>query len=227
MDKSESRPSEPRIRVTRNGPYLVSAGTPLSTRVPMRNEAGEPVAWEAGEDRLQAHSYALCRCGRSGTKPFCDGSHERWAFDGSCTADRAPGAARRKVFEGVGVSMTDDPSLCAGYEYCDRHGGVWRTIAATADPAVRDELLNQVALCPSGRLEATVAGHSSTEEPSYGRAIATIPDGPLWAMGSIPVLAEDGHAYEVRNRQLLCRCGQSANKPFCDGTHYKVGFKSG
>jgi len=42
--------------------------------------------------------------------------------------------------------------------------------------------------------------------------------------GAIPVRSADGEHYEVRNRQTLCRCGGSSNKPFCDGTHWK-GFK--
>ena len=49
--------------------------------------------------------------------------------------------------------------------------------------------------------------------------------GPLWVRGGIPVIAADGFAYEVRNRVTLCRCGASANKPFCDGSHFKVGFR--
>jgi CDGSH-type Zn-finger protein len=39
------------------------------------------------------------------------------------------------------------------------------------------------------------------------------------------VVSGDGAAYETRNRVTLCRCGQSSNKPFCDGTHASVGFK--
>ncbi|HEY0196583.1 MAG TPA: CDGSH iron-sulfur domain-containing protein, partial [Methanobacterium sp.] len=37
----------------------------------------------------------------------------------------------------------------------------------------------------------------------------------------------DGYVYEVRNRVTLCRCGQSENKPFCDGTHMEIGFNDG
>jgi CDGSH-type Zn-finger protein len=51
------------------------------------------------------------------------------------------------------------------------------------------------------------------------------PDGPLWVRGSVPVVSEDGTPYEVRPRQTLCRCGQSRNKPFCDGSHKRVGFE--
>ena len=37
--------------------------------------------------------------------------------------------------------------------------------------------------------------------------------------GGIPIHGADGQAYEVRNRVTLCRCGRSANKPYCDGAH--------
>ena len=43
-------------------------------------------------------------------------------------------------------------------------------------------------------------------------------------VGGAQLTAGDGTAYEVRNRMTLCRCGASANKPFCDGTHTEVGF---
>jgi len=49
--------------------------------------------------------------------------------------------------------------------------------------------------------------------------------GPLGLRGGIPVIAADGFAYEVRNRVTLCRCGQSKNKPFCDGTHAAIKFR--
>jgi CDGSH-type Zn-finger protein len=49
-------------------------------------------------------------------------------------------------------------------------------------------------------------------------------DGPLWVRGGVPVIGADGQPYETRNRVLLCRCGHSRNRPFCDGTHKTVGF---
>ncbi len=61
-------------------------------------------------------------------------------------------------------------------------------------------------------------------EIPYLPTIATIPDGPLWVLGGIPVELADGFTYEVRNRQLLCRCGASQNKPFCDGSHRRAQF---
>jgi len=47
----------------------------------------------------------------------------------------------------------------------------------------------------------------------------------LWASGAIPVERSDGEPFEARHRVTLCRCGGSANKPLCDGTHKEIGFR--
>jgi CDGSH-type Zn-finger protein len=219
-------PQVPRIRISRNGPYLVSGSPKLTTRAPQIDAQGDAVAWIDGADRPTRPTYVLCRCGQSRDKPFCDGTHQRVGFDGTCTADRAPGATRRKVYQGVGIVMTDDESLCAGYAFCDPCGGVWREIADTGDAKVRERVERQVAMCPSGRLQyAPSASEPSLEKP-YAPTIATIPNGALWVLGGIPVETADGFTYEVRNRQLLCRCGASQNKPYCDGSHRRVNFQA-
>ena len=54
-------------------------------------------------------------------------------------------------------------------------------------------------------------------------------DGPYRVEGEGIVLTDqDGTVYNLAGRTVisLCRCGQSSNKPFCDGTHGKVGFQS-
>ena len=62
-------------------------------------------------------------------------------------------------------------------------------------------------------------------EPPFDPAIGLIEDpvikvsGPIWVKGGIRIESSDGSSYEIRNRVTLCRCGQSQNKPFCDGTH--------
>ena len=49
--------------------------------------------------------------------------------------------------------------------------------------------------------------------------------GGLWIRGGIPMRREGGQTYEIRNRVVACRCGQSANKPYCDGTHASIKWK--
>lgn len=53
------------------------------------------------------------------------------------------------------------------------------------------------------------------------------PNGPLIVTGDFKLLDSEGNAYTVENeRVVLCRCGGSSNKPFCDGTHRTNGFAS-
>lgn len=216
----------PRIFVSNNGPYIVSGAPRLTARTPSLDPHGDAVAWSDGADLPARPTYVLCRCGQSRDKPFCDGLHRKVGFDGTCSADRAPGSTRRKTFQGVGIVMTDDESLCAGYAFCDPHGGVWREIADARDPVVRVRVEKQIAMCPSGRLQYAASADAAPVEISYPPTVALIPNGALWVLGAIPVETADGFTYEVRNRQLLCRCGASQNKPFCDGSHRRAKFQA-
>jgi len=49
-------------------------------------------------------------------------------------------------------------------------------------------------------------------------------DGPLNVEGDFEMFASDGTSIQKTAQAWLCRCGQSANKPFCDGTHKRAGF---
>ena len=55
--------------------------------------------------------------------------------------------------------------------------------------------------------------------------IAVTADGPYFVTGTIPVERSDGQPFEPRPRMTLCRCGGSANKPLCDGSHKETGFR--
>lgn len=54
--------------------------------------------------------------------------------------------------------------------------------------------------------------------------IQALPNGPLRVLGKVELTLADGSTIE-RENPFLCRCGASHNKPFCDGTHVKIGFK--
>ncbi|MBE8516164.1 CDGSH iron-sulfur domain-containing protein [Amycolatopsis sp. H6(2020)] len=57
--------------------------------------------------------------------------------------------------------------------------------------------------------------------------IKTIDNGPYQVKGPVKVVDHAGNEYELRGKtQLLCRCGRSANKPFCDGAHARAGFEA-
>ena len=56
--------------------------------------------------------------------------------------------------------------------------------------------------------------------------IETIKNGPYIVKGEVQLMDSEGNAYPVQKRMALCRCGASTEKPFCDGTHSKVGFQA-
>lgn len=59
--------------------------------------------------------------------------------------------------------------------------------------------------------------------------IRTRPNGPFLVEGPVTLVDSDGNAFPIDGSKpaiALCRCGQSANRPFCDGTHNRCGFES-
>ena len=104
---------------------------------------------------LRDTRMALCRCGASRNKPFCDRSHAKAGFQdaGALRASEAP------------------PEAAGG-----------------------------------GPL-----------------AIRARPDGPLVLTGPLTVIGTNGRR-SCQETTFLCRCGASGNKPYCDGTHKKIGF---
>ncbi len=140
--RSERPDSENTVRVAPDGP--------LYLRGSLRLHLGDGQLVE--ETRV-----ALCRCGRSGNKPFCDNSHEEAGF---------------------------------------RHDGKLADI---------DLKIGETAGEP---LEITAR-----------------PDGPVLVSGPAAILAADGERVACA-AVAFCRCGHSGTKPFCDGTHKRVGFTS-
>ena len=219
----------PEIRVSEHGPYLVQGSVPLGRTAQVETEFSEPVGWVPDEPIDEADDrYALCRCGRSNDKPFCDGSHKTNGFDGAETAERTEIADRRMEFPAGEGSVSFDLATCEHAGFCGDRFTNWRRMARQADDAaVRERLMQMVRLCPSGALEMKPEADGEQLEPALSVSIGVVRDGPLWVRGGVAITSADGETYEVRNRVTLCRCGRSETKPFCDGTHAHVGFRDG
>ncbi len=219
-----------KVQVAKDGPYIVTGDLPLAREVIGTNGDGESVRWERGRQYPPQAQYALCRCGHSANKPFCDGSHKKLGFDGTETASRQPYLEQAKVMRGPAMSLTDVESLCAFARFCDPNGKVWHLVTETDDPVARKHFTTQSCECPSGRLVAWDNATGKPIEPRYEPSIGLIEDpakqcsGPIWLRGGVQLVGADGFQYEIRNRMTLCRCGASRNKPFCDGSHASIGF---
>lgn len=221
------------VVIVEDGPYVVSGSVPLAQQIIVADEEGGSEEWREGRSFTVSESYELCRCGRSEQKPFCDGSHAKVGFEGEETASRTAYVEVAQLFEGPEMLLTDAESLCAFGRFCDPKGQVWNQVAETDKPAVRADFIRQVGNCPAGRLVAWDRKTGKPVEPELPVSIGLVEDpeqrcsGPLWLRGGIEVVAADGGKYELRNRVTLCRCGESKNKPFCDGSHAAVRFRDG
>jgi CDGSH-type Zn-finger protein len=217
--------TDAKIQVTKDGPYLVSGGLPLSEQHIVTNAGGESLDYREGKTFQVEAEYALCRCGHSGNKPFCDGTHRRVQFNGTETASREPYLKQAETIDGPLLSVTDAESLCAFARFCDPKGRIWNLVKQTDDLEKRKIVQFEAGHCPSGRLVVWDKGSGNPIEPQFKPSLALIEDtakkvrGPIWARGGIAVVSAEGETYETRNRMTLCRCGKSNNKPFCDGSH--------
>ncbi len=217
----------PRITVELNGPYIVRGNVPLVAKSPVVSEFGEPLTWVKGQVLKSRGNYALCRCGKSNNKPYCDDTHEEIGFEGTEASNHGPTAARQKIYAGTKITLKDDRSLCMHAGFCGtRITNVWKMIEQTNDTSIRSQVMAMVERCPSGALEYSIEPDAESIEPHLPESVAVTPDGPIWVSGEIPVEMSNGEVLEVRNRVTLCRCGASTNMPLCDGSHKEIGFSA-
>jgi CDGSH-type Zn-finger protein len=216
-----------KITVSKNGPYLVTGGVPLIQEEICNDDEGYCRTWREAKRYPVEQQYALCRCGHSQNKPFCDGTHVKITFNGTETAGNEPYLRHPRILRGPELELLDYENLCVHARFCMRAGGIWNLTEKSDIPKARETAIEEACNCPSGRLVLKDQETGRVIEPKLEKSIVVIEypakgeHGPLWVRGGIPVVSADGKPYTVRNRLTLCRCGRSGNKPFCDGSHIR------
>ncbi len=217
-----------RIKIIKNGPYLVSGGIKLSEKIIGKKDGN--YIFEEGQPLPQKEKYSLCRCGQTKSPPFCDGQHQYCDFDGSETADMRPFEERADKVEGPELDLLDD-HRCAFARFCHRTtGGAWDLTRHSDDPAKKEEAIMASLECPAGRL-VPLEKNGQVIRQSHEAEIAILQDpgravsGGIFVKGDIEVISADGQAYETRDRVILCRCGESKNMPFCDTGHLHAKYR--
>ncbi len=210
----------PGIQLQVNGPYLVTNAANLVNRL------GEPMPTRP--------QMALCRCGASKIKPFCDGSHADISFTDGKDPKRVPD--QRDIHDGVGLTVLDNRGTCAHSGFCtDRLPSafhVGKEPFVTPSGARQDDVIRAVRSCPSGALSYAVNGREARDQVDQVRepGIEISKDGPYRITGGLPLLESDGRPVPrgqgaSLEHYSLCRCGHSQNKPFCSGMHWYVNFR--
>ena len=222
-----------KVTITKNGPYLVSGNIPLSKTISIVGSQGEPEKWKKGKKYPEHEKYTLCRCGKSQNKPYCDGTHTKIGFNGEETASKKRYEDQAEIINGPKLDLTDAKKLCSHARFCQLAGDTWHNVERSDDVNTRKIAIKTVCNCPSGRLVAWDKKTKKPYEKKFRPSIEIIEDpqikvsGPIWLKGGVELESADGTKYERRNRMTLCRCGESDNKPFCDGSHIKVRFNDG
>ncbi|MBV6656278.1 MAG: CDGSH iron-sulfur domain-containing protein [Devosiaceae bacterium] len=201
-----------------DGPLLVSNGPGITDAQGVTADA-KPVV-------------ALCRCGASANKPFCDGSHAAASFSS------APGSAKLRntpidysgTVDGVPVTISYTPVLCTHAAQCQAKA------ASVFDPKAKPwvqpdggkltEIMDVMAACPSGALRVSVGDQEPQHLTTGEVSIRIEKDGP-YHVTNVGLEAEFNGEGASRAKYSLCRCGLSNNKPFCDGSHYDAKWSDG
>ncbi len=203
---------KPTIECKPNGPYLVKGLGDL------RNSKGERLATEP--------VTALCRCGGSQTKPYCDGTHKKIGFSGAKLTD---GSEDKRVdYRGRKITIHDNRGICSHAGHCtDGLAAVFKYGKEPwidPDGAAAEAIIEVVRRCPSGALSYSVDGVEQRDLPR-APCVTVTKDGPYSVVGG-PLLVDQPRGQGASSEHYtLCRCGASKNKPYCDGAHWSVGFK--
>lgn len=219
-----------KIKIIKNGPYEVTGGIPLTRKeITMTDKKVLGLKKLKDYNPKDPEMYHICRCGKTKTPPFCDGSH-MYGFDGTEVASKEKYINRAEVIEGPDLDLLDD-NRCAFARFCHRQrGDAWTLTKYSDDQENRKEAIEGATECPAGRLVARDKDGNIIEK-EFEPEIEIIEDpykncsAAIYVKGNIPIEGENGKMYEVRNRVSLCRCGHSKNMPFCDSTHVSIKFK--
>lgn len=203
-----------KISLKPNGPIVLSAeGEPFPV---LRSATGDEIRPEK--------TVYLCRCGASGNKPYCDGSHAAVGYSDANRCDRDALLSA----EAPGITVHFNRSICSGAGECVRNlpavfvSGAKEWIRP-AEAAV-DQVIATVRRCPSGALTYSRDGQTVTrDEPDV--SVRIVGNGPYEITGPVEFDAPHWSRNASPTCFALCRCGKSSNAPFCDYSHGEQGWR--
>lgn len=173
-----------------------------------------------GQELATEPAMFLCRCGHSANKPFCDGAHRQAGF----SSDPGDMSAKDRdyAYAGAQVAVHFNKLLCSHAAECGTR------LSAVFDPSQKpwvqpdagtpDQIAEVVRACPSGALRHGAPGAAPDHEVGEDVRISIERHGP-YRVENVTLEADNWGKSQSTRKYVLCRCGLSKNKPFCDGTH--------
>jgi CDGSH-type Zn-finger protein len=226
---------KPKILPLPNGPYYLLNDMKPKIVENLQNSKGEPLSTVSG--------VALCRCGASKNKPFCDGTHgtigfsteNKGAENGGSGEEKKVIKDKRKAYVGKKITVHDNRRICSHAAECVNNlPSVFKLNARPwidPDAASLEEIINTIRKCPSGALSYSIDGIEHRDQNERRPIVTVSEDGPYLITGGIELIGGDANNIiqfgdgASKEHYTLCRCGASNNKPFCDGMHKVINFK--
>ncbi len=199
------------IEIMENGPLIVTG---------LKNFQN----WK-GEELSPKDRIALCRCGESANKPYCDGAHATIEFSGEREINRP--LAKEKIYQGKDISIHDNRVICSHAAECvELLSSVFRLEERPwidPDRAELNSIIEVIKKCPSGALSYSI-NEKHYRDQDREPAIQIAQNGPYDVIGNVVLKVEEELQPPSKEHYSLCRCGASKNKPFCDGAHRDINF---
>ena len=199
----------------------------------LQNFKGEPLSTTVG--------IALCRCGASKNKPFCDGTHSVIGFSSANKTleenddiEKIVIKDKRRDYPGKEITVHDNRRICSHAAECVNNlSSVFKLGSRpwiNPDGSKMNDIIEVVRRCPSGALSYSIDGVEYRDpEEQRNPTVTVLKNGPYHITGGIELIGENIQFGEGASKEhyTLCRCGASENKPFCDGAHKSSKFNDG
>jgi uncharacterized Fe-S cluster protein YjdI len=135
-----------------------------------------------------------------------------------------------RTYASDAIEVHWEPRLCIHVQHCVHElPAVFKADERpwiVVEGADADAVAATVEHCPTGALHYRRLDGGAEEDAPAETVVDPRPDGPLFLRGRLRIVGDDGQVVREDTRVALCRCGGSANKPFCDGTHRRIGFRT-
>jgi CDGSH-type Zn-finger protein len=232
-NNNENADMKPKILPLPNGPYYLINDMQPKVVYNLQNFKGKPLSTTVG--------IALCRCGASKNKPFCDSTHNVIGFssanrtlDENDDTKKTAIKDKRRDYPGKEITVHDNRKICSHAAECVNNlSSVFKLGSRpwiNPDASKMNDIVDVVRRCPSGALSYSIDGVEYRDPEEQRNPIVTVlKNGPYHITGGIELIGENIQFGEGASKEhyTLCRCGASENKPFCDGAHKSSKFNDG